>query len=81
MVGQMRILENLLPKIYPGSKYGERLPIGTMEVVYNFPPQAIRDYYETWYRPDQQGVIVIGDIDPDYIEAKIKEIFSPIKMP
>lgn len=80
-VGQMRILESLLPIIYPGNKYGERLPIGTMEVVDNFPPQALRDYYETWYRPDQQGIVVVGDIDPAYIEAKIKEIFSPIQMP
>lgn len=80
MQGQMRILENALPKMYPGSKYGERLPIGTMEVVDNFPPQALRDYYEKWYRPDQQGIIVVGDIDPDYIEGKIKEIFSDIKM-
>lgn len=80
-VGQMRILEKLLPVIYPDSKYGYRLPIGTMEVVDNFPPQALRDYYETWYRPDQQGIIVVGDIDVDYIEGKIKEIFSPIKMP
>lgn len=80
-VGQMRILTDLLPKIYPGSKYGERLPIGTMEVVDNFPPQVLRDYYETWYRPDNQAVIVVGDIDPDYIEGKIKEIFGGIKMP
>ncbi|MDE6152618.1 MAG: insulinase family protein [Muribaculaceae bacterium] len=80
-VGQQRILENLLPKIYPDSKYGYRLPIGTMEVVDNFEPQALRDYYEAWYRPDQQGIIVVGDIDVDRIENKIKEIFSPIKMP
>lgn len=80
-VGQQRILEQLLPKIYPDSKYGYRLPIGTMEVVDNFDPQALRDYYETWYRPDQQGIIVVGDIDVDRIENKIKEIFSPIKMP
>ncbi len=80
-VGQMRILEQLLPVIYPGSKYGYRLPIGTMEVVDNFPPQALRDYYEKWYRPDQQGIIVVGDIDVDYIENKIKELFSPIRMP
>lgn len=80
-VGQMRILEKLLPVIYPNNRYGYRLPIGTMEVVDNFPPQAIRDYYETWYRPDQQGIIVVGDIDVDRIENKIKEIFSPIKMP
>lgn len=81
MVGQMRILETLLPTIYPDSKYGYRLPIGTMEVVDNFPHQVLRDYYEEWYRPDQQGIIVVGDIDVDRIEAKIKELFSPIKMP
>ncbi len=80
-VGQMRVLEQLLPTIYPGSVYGERLPIGTMEVVDNFKPQVLRDYYETWYRPDNQAIIVVGDINPDYIEGKIKEIFSPIKMP
>lgn len=81
MVGQMRILENILPIMYPNNKYGYRLPIGTMEVVDNFPPQALRDYYEAWYRPDQQGIIVVGDIDVDRIENKIKEIFSPIEMP
>lgn len=80
-VGQQRILEQLLPTVFPGSKYGYRMPIGTMEVVDNFPPQALRDYYETWYRPDLQGIIVVGDIDVDRIESKIKEIFSPIEMP
>jgi len=77
----MRMYEQALPKAFEGSKYGHRLPIGTIEVIDNFPYQALRDYYETWYRPDQQGVIVVGDIDVDKVEAKIKEIFSPIKMP
>lgn len=81
MQGQMRIIENILPNLYPTSKYGHRLPIGTMEIVDNFPYQALRDYYETWYRPDQQAVIVVGDIDPDRIENKIKEMFSSIEMP
>lgn len=81
MVGQMRILEELLPTVYQGDKYGYRLPIGTMDVVDNFPPQALVDYYHTWYRPDQQAIIVVGDINPDYIEGKIKELFTPIKMP
>lgn len=81
MQGQMRIMEEQLPKVYQNEKYGYRLPIGIMEVVDNFPPQAIIDYYHTWYRPDQQAVIVVGDIDPDYIEGKIKELFSPIPMP
>ena len=81
MTGQMRLYEQLLPKVYPNSRYGHRLPIGTMEVVDNFEPKALRDYYEKWYRPDLQGIIVVGDIDPDYIEGKIKQIFSDIKMP
>ncbi len=81
MAGNMRVIEQLLPKIYPDNRYGERLPIGTMEVVDNFPYQALIDYYHKWYRPDQQGIIVVGDIDVDYIEGKIKEMFSPIKMP
>lgn len=81
MVGQMRILENILPTIYDGDKYGYRLPIGTMEVVDNFPHQVLVDYYKTWYRPDQQGIVVVGDIDVDYIEGKIKEMFGPIQMP
>ena len=77
----MRMYEQALPKAYQGGKYGHRLPIGTIEVIDNFPYQALRDYYEAWYRPDQQGIIVVGDIDVDKVEAKIKEIFSPIKMP
>ncbi len=80
-VGRQRIMEEIMPLVYPNNKYGQRLPIGTMEVVDNFPPQDLRDYYEKWYRPDQQGIIVVGDIDPDYIEAKIIEYFAPIKMP
>ncbi len=80
-VGQMRIMEKLLPTIYPDNRYGYRMPIGTMDVVDNFPPKDLRDYYETWYRPDQQGIVVVGDIDVDRIEGKIKELFSPIEMP
>ena len=78
---QMRMYEQLLPSIYPNNKYGKRMPIGLMSVVDNFPYQALRDYYEKWYRPDLQGIVVVGDIDVDEVEAKIKTIFSPITMP
>lgn len=77
----MRMYEKTFPIMYAGSKYGHRLPIGTIEVIDNFPHQALRDYYEKWYRPDQQGIIVVGDVDVDKVEAKIKEMFSPIEMP
>ena len=78
MNAQMRMFETLLPEMYPGNLYGQRLPIGTMEVVDNFPYQVLRDYYEKWYRPDQQGVVVVGDIDVNEVEAKIKSIFGTI---
>lgn len=77
----MRMYEKVFPVMYKDSKYAYRLPIGTMEVVDNFPYQALKDYYEKWYRPDQQGIIVVGDIDVDKVEEKIKKMFSPIEMP
>lgn len=78
---QSRMLERNLPKLYPGSKYGYRFPIGTMEVVDNFKPQELRDYYEKWYHPTNQGIIVVGNVDVDHIEAKIKELFGGITNP
>ena len=77
----MRMFERSLPKLYPGSKYGHRMPIGLMSVVDSFKPQTLRDYYEKWYRPDNQGIIVVGDVDVDHVEAEIKRLFSPIEMP
>ena len=76
-----RVMEQILPKMYPGSPYGERLPIGLKEVIANFSYQDLRDYYHKWYRPDLQGIIVVGDIDVDAIEARIKEMFADIPAP
>ena len=71
-----RILERQLETLYPGSKYGRRMPIGLMEIVDNFPYQDLRDYYHKWYRPDNQALIVVGDVDVDHIEVQIKELFK-----
>ncbi len=78
---QSRMLERNLPKLYPNCKYGYRYPIGTMEVVDNFKPQELRDYYEKWYHPTNQGIIVVGNVDVDHIESKIKELFGGITNP
>ena len=75
---QMRMLERDLPKLYPGSKYGYRMPIGLMEIIDNFERPFLQQYYEKWYRPDNQAIIVVGDIDVDQVEQKIKTLFSPI---
>ena len=76
-----RMYEGALPEIYPGSKYAERMPIGTMDVVMNFPHDVLRSYYKQWYRPDLQAVIVVGDFDVDRMESKIKDVFSDIQAP
>ncbi len=73
-----RFQEKILPVLYKGTKYEDCLPIGNMDVVLNFKYQALRDYYKDWYRPDLQGIIVVGDIDVDLVEQKIKEQFSAI---
>ena len=66
----MRIFERRLPELYPGSKYGHRLPIGLMSIVDNFKPEFLRAYYKKWYRPDLQGVVIVGDIDVAQVEAR-----------
>lgn len=76
-----RIYTRQLGTLYPGSKYADRMPIGLMEVIDNFSPKFLEDYYRKWYHPDIQAVVIVGDIEPDYIEGKIKEYFSDLKNP
>lgn len=51
--------------MFPDNKYAYRMPIGTIDVINNFKPDELRDYYKKWYRPDLQGIIIVGDIDVD----------------
>ena len=76
-----RLMEQAMPKIYKGTKYEDCMPIGSMDIVDNFPYQDLRDYYQKWYRPDLQAIIVVGDFDVDKMEKKIKKIFSSIPLP
>lgn len=66
------------PYLYNHSKYAERDVIGDLDVINNFKHQELRDYYHKWYRPDQQAVVVVGDIDVDRVEKVVKEMFSAI---
>ncbi len=78
----LRMYENaILPALYPNNRYGERMPIGLMDVVNNCSYDVLRDYYHTWYRPDLQAIVVVGDIDADQIEARIKELWKDIPAP
>lgn len=67
--------------LFKGSKYADKDVIGDMNIINNFKYQTLRDYYEKWYRPDLQAVIVVGDIDVKEVEKKIIKLFSAIEMP
>ena len=74
-----RMQKVTLPKMMYGSKYADRLPIGTRENLENFTYDDIRDYFKTWYRPELIAVIAVGDLDITTMEAKIKMHFSNIE--
>lgn len=76
-----RMYQKILPTLYPGCKYGERLPIGLMEIIDNFEPDVLRAYYRKWYRPDNQAIIVVGDVDVDHVEAVIKDLWKDVVVP
>ena len=73
-----RIWKEMRAKMYPGSQYAKRDVIGDTAVINNFEYQALRDYYHKWYGPDNQAIIVVGDIDVDAIEAKIKALWADV---
>jgi zinc protease len=76
-----RMIERALPTLFQGSKYGYRMPIGKMEIIDNFKPEELIAYYKKWYRPDNQAIIIVGDINVDYTEALIKKLFDDIVVP
>jgi zinc protease len=76
-----RMLHQWLPIALRGSKYAERLPIGNEQSIMTATPARLRSFYNSWYRPDLEAVIAVGDFDPAAIEAQIKKHFSGLKMP
>ena len=76
-----RIQDKQFPLMYQGSKYAERLPIGKPEIIQTAPLEAFTRFYETWYRPDLMGVVAVGDLEPDVMEAKIKQFFQGLTNP
>ena len=73
-----RILEKQAPVLYHDSRYAERMPIGTPEVLKTFPVARLKAFYEAWYRPDRMAVVVVGDVDPAAIAGTIQKLFAPL---
>ena len=78
---QERMNKVLLPKIFSGSQYAKRLPIGTEDSIKTFKHDAIKRFYQDWYRPDLMAVVVVGDIEPQAAQALVESHFGKLTNP
>ncbi|MEG1634427.1 MAG: insulinase family protein, partial [Rikenellaceae bacterium] len=76
-----RLYNKMAPYIYNGTKYKDRLVIGTDEGLKNFKQDDIVSFYNEWYRPEYEAVIVVGDFDLDKVEKQVVDLFSDIPAP
>jgi zinc protease len=76
-----RLGDRAFPLLVNGTRYADRVPIGKEDILLHFKPAVIRRFYTDWYRPDLQALIVVGDIDVDEMERKIKRLFGDLKNP
>lgn len=76
-----RMRKTTFPIILNGSRYAERMPIGTIGVIDTAAYETLRRFYHEWYRPNLQAIVVTGDLDLDVVENKIKERFGAIENP
>lgn len=73
-----RVREASSKYIFGDTKYATTTVIGSEENLKTFKPESLTNFYHTWYRPDMQALVVVGDFDVDEVEAKIKKTFADI---
>ena len=73
-----RIRNQIAPALYNNSIYSKRDVIGSLDVIQNFNPSLLRNFYHDWYRTDLQCIIICGDVNVKKTENKIKALFSTI---
>jgi zinc protease len=60
-----------------GTPYQDRSPIGSEQSISDMTDTELREYYDTWYRPENAAIIVVGEIDVDDVEDDIVRLFGP----
>jgi zinc protease len=76
-----RMNKVLMPKIFNGSRYAQRMPIGQEAILKTFKPAALKRFYRDWYRPDLMAVVIVGDIEQAEAEAMVQSNFGAMKNP
>ena len=75
---QLRAQNDMIQKLFKGTIYERRNLIGYLDGLKSFDQQALVNFYHKWYRPEYQALVIVGDIDVDQIEAKIKTLMADI---
>jgi zinc protease len=78
---QDRMNKVLVPKIFGGSQYARRLPIGNEDTLKNFKFDAIKRFYKDWYRPNLMAVVVVGDMEPAEMKSMVERHFGKLTNP
>ncbi|MDH6253535.1 putative Zn-dependent peptidase [Chryseobacterium sp. H1D6B] len=71
-----KVYDTMFASLFPNNNYGKQTTIGTIEHLKNPSLKAIREYFNTYYVPNNMGIIMSGDFDPDVMIAKIDKAFS-----
>ncbi|MFD2555867.1 M16 family metallopeptidase [Sphingobacterium tabacisoli] len=74
-----KAIEAMFEGLFPTNNYGQQTVLGTVEHLKNPSLKAIRTYFETYYVPNNMGVIMSGDFDPSTMIKKVDAAFSYMK--
>lgn len=74
-----KVYDMMFANLFPNNNYGKQTTIGTIEHLKNPSLHAIREYYNNYYVPNNMGIIMSGDFNPDEVIAKIDKAFSYMK--
>jgi len=74
-----RIRDKQIPVLFYRSRYADRIPIGKPDIIRTAPPERLRAFYDTWYRPEVMALVAVGRVDTKQIENVIRSTFGTLK--
>ncbi|MDQ0476587.1 pitrilysin family protein [Chryseobacterium sp. MDT2-18] len=74
-----KVFETLFSELFKNHNYGQQTTIGTVEDLKNPSLVEIRKYFNNYYVPNNMGVILSGDFNPDEVIAKVDKAFANMK--
>ncbi|MDL1967192.1 MAG: insulinase family protein [Deltaproteobacteria bacterium] len=73
-----RTFVSVMKFLLPETRISKRFPIGEEEVIKNANHNLLKDYYDTWYRPDNMIIVMVGDFDQKQATKLIEKKFSTL---